>query len=474
MDNLKITFNEIDFILPSYRYNIQFSYVSMQGLSFIREYILRLVQLGAISPNNIASYFGLNEREAKEAISDLIKREELKYNELNLIELTEKSQGYFESLGSALNVSELRSSGSTLGFELTSLTCVSSKNKRLEKLWTQAFTLDMPNSKVANRDRLVSKAFQRHFQDLIEDGYMDHLKDKEGGKPSIYKVESLNQVGKEPYRLKLVFEMDIDGTAIETDDIEEMKDSSEALELVASVINDSSRRNNHKEILDAIELLGDKHTSKLFSATGFKVDEYIHLKASDAANKKSHIPFIGPLYSSENWKLFSGLLNQERKRLTSQHQDGIADLRWVAPSNAFWGKNNQINSCLFDLFNESKTSGKKSKTLYDFKVMVPLTGIEDRREKNHWTHQFSSIKNNLHGYIEGYMDGDVEIVLLEDSLVAVTYYLNMPESYRVPVPIGFMSTDKGVIDSITHSLNGYLSEFHDEDQRKSLGRLDKL
>jgi hypothetical protein len=72
------------------------------------------------------------------------------------------------------------------------------------------------------------------------------------------------------------------------------------------------------------------------------------------------------------------------------------------------------------------------------------------------------------------MDGDVEIVLLEDSLVAVTYYLNMPESYRVPVPIGFMSTDKGVIYSITHSLNGYLSEFHDEEQRKSLGRLDKL
>ena len=81
MDNIKITFNEIDFILPSYRYNIQFSYVSKQGLSFIREYILRVVQLGAISPNNIASYFGLNEREANEAISDLIKREEIKYNE---------------------------------------------------------------------------------------------------------------------------------------------------------------------------------------------------------------------------------------------------------------------------------------------------------------------------------------------------------------------------------------------------------
>ena len=474
MEKLKITFNEIDFILPSYRYNIKFSYATRQGLPFIREYILRLVQLGAIFPNHIASYFGLNERETKEAISDLIKREELKYNDLNQIQLTEKSEGYFETLGSALNVSELRSTGATLGFELTSLTCVSTQNKRLGRLWTQAFRLNVASRKIANRDRLVSKAFQRHFQNLIEDGYMDHVKDKEGGKPNIYKVESLNQIGSEPYRIKLAFEIDVDGKAVETDDIDGLKDSSETLELIASEINAQSRRNNHIEILGAIEALKDRNTQKLFNASAFKVDEFIQLKTGEDANKGRYIPFIGSLYSSENWPKFSELFEIEKKAIIAQHQDGVVDMKWLVPSNPFWGKSDRINSCLTELVTGSKTSGKKSKRVYDFKVIVPISDEDNRREKNDWLHNLADIKNNLHGYVEGYLNGDVEVVLLEERLVAVTYYLSLPESYRVPVPIGFISTDKGVISSVAHSLNGYLSEFHDGDQRKSLGSLGKL
>ncbi|MDM7480723.1 MAG: hypothetical protein P3W96_001715 [Halomonas sp.] len=474
MSNPKITFNEIDFILPSYRYNIKFSYATKQGLPFIREYILRLAQLGAISPNHIARYFGLNERETKEAISDLIKREELKYNDRDQVFLTEKSEGYFEVLGGTLNVSELRSTGATLGFELTSLTCVSTQNKRLGRLWTQGFKLDVASSKVANRDRLVSKAFQRHFQDLIEDGYMDHVKDKEGGKPNIYKVESLNQIGSEPYRIKLVFEMDVDGKAVDTNDIEGLKDSYEALELIASEINAKSRRNNHIEILCAIETLKDTNTQKLFSASAFKVDEFIQLKVGGDANKGRYIPFIGGLYSSENWPKFSELFEKEKKAIIAQHQDGVVDMKWLVPSNPFWGKSDRINSCLTELVTGSKTSGKKSQRVYDFKVMVPLSGEYIPREKNDWLHNLSDIKNNLYGYVDGYLNGDVEVVLLEDRLVAVTYYLSLPESYRVPVPIGFVSTDKGVIGSVTHSLNGYLSEFYDEDKRKSLGSFGKL
>ncbi|MEY8241031.1 MAG: hypothetical protein RPT25_11845 [Cycloclasticus sp.] len=470
MDNPKITFNEIDFILPSYRYNIQFSYATKKGLSFIREYILRLVQLGSISPNHIASYFGLNEREAKEAISDLIKREELRYNDQDKIELTEKSESYFEGLGSALNVSELRSTGANLGFELTSLTCVSTQNKRLERVWTQGFKIDVASSKIANRDRLISKAFQRHFQDLIEDGYMDHVKDREGGKPNIYKVESLNQIGSDPFRLKLPFEMDVDGNAIELDDIESLKDSSEALELISSVINEQSRRDNHREVLDAIETLRDPFTSKLFSSTNLNIGEFIHLKAGDASNKGRHIPFIGPLYSHENWAIFSELFDKEKKRIVSQHQDGVTDLKWLIPSNPFWGKNDGIKSCFSELVNGVKTTDKKAKTLYDLKIMAPLASSDDRREKSNWLHELEFVKKNLHGYVGGYLDGAVEVVLLENRLVAVTYYLSMPECYRVPVPIGFISTDQGVISTITHSLNGYLSELHG-DNRKNLGAL---
>jgi hypothetical protein len=92
--------------------------------------------------------------------------------------------------------------------------------------------------------------------------------------------------------------------------------------------------------------------------------------------------------------------------------------------------------------------------------LVPLNSFYDSSQKKNWLHEFEFVIKNLYAYVKG-------------LLVAVTYYLNMPDSYRVPVPIGFISTDVQVIHSVTQSLNGYLTEFHDENQRKDLGILDR-
>ncbi|MEQ3653210.1 MAG: hypothetical protein ABNH33_07785, partial [Glaciecola sp.] len=332
MKNLKITFNELDFILPSYRYNIRFSFTTKQGLSFIREFILRLVQLGPMSPTQIAHYMGLNEREAKEALYDLLSHEELQYNDHNQVELTEKSSNYFDSLGGSLSVCEVRTSGSNLGFELTSLSCVSTQNKRLPKEWNFGCRLVVMSQKTANRDKLISKAFQRHFQDFIEYGYMEHLKDEKGGKPNIYKVESLNPIGQEPLRLKLKFQFDVEGNAVESEDFESLNDSSEAHGLITEYLHQTRHSVNHQEILDAMELLGDTQTSELFSLAGFNVDKFIDLKASDESNRSRHIPFVGSIYSEENWPTFTDLFETEKKKLISQHQDGVINLKWLAPT----------------------------------------------------------------------------------------------------------------------------------------------
>jgi predicted transcriptional regulator len=471
MENLKITFNELDFILPSYRYNIRFSFTTKQGLSFIREFILRLVQLGPMSPKQIAHYMGLNEREAKEALSDLLNREELKYNDHNQVELTEKSSSYFDSLGSSLNVSELRTSGSHLGFELTSLSCVSTQNKRLPKEWGFGCRLEVMSQKTANRDKLISKAFQRHFQDFIEDGFMEHLKDEKGGKPNIYKVESLNPMGQDPLRLKLKFQLDLDGNAVESEDFESLKDSSEAHGLITEHLHKTRHSNNYHEILSAIESLGDMHTSGLFSLSGFNVDKFIELKASDESNSGRYIPLLGSLYSEENWLAFTNLLDVEKKKLISQHQNGVADFKWLAPSDYCWGKSDQVLRCFNEILEGQKTTGKKAKPLYDPQFLLPLNDDRDLRQKKTWLHEFKYIEEFLSGYVEGYHKGHVEVILLESRLVAVTYYLHLPEHYRVALPIGFISTDSEVVNRVANSMNGYLSEFHSEEQRKDLGKL---
>ncbi len=43
MSDNKVTYHEVDFLLPAQRFNIQFSYVSQKGLPFVREFVLRLV-----------------------------------------------------------------------------------------------------------------------------------------------------------------------------------------------------------------------------------------------------------------------------------------------------------------------------------------------------------------------------------------------------------------------------------------------
>ncbi|MEY8214148.1 MAG: hypothetical protein RPR97_06635, partial [Colwellia sp.] len=475
MDDSIIPFNEIDFILPSYRYNIQFSFTTKKGLPFIREYILRIVHLGAMRPEQLANYFDLSEREAKEALNDLVKREELCYNDYNQVELTDKSRGYFESLGGALSVSELRSTGSTLGFELSSLSCVSSQKNRLPREWNYGIKIEVVGNKIATRDKLISKAFQRHFQELIEDGYMDHVKGKDGNKPKIYKVESLNEVGMDPLRLKLKFCVDLEGNAIDVEDFDVLRDSSEALESISCAINKMVKRNNYPEVLNAIELLNDQYSNRLFSRDRLKIEEFIAQKTGNLSESGKHVPFIGALYSERNWKIFSELFEKEKKNLISSHQDGIDTLHWLIPSASFWGKSEQVKICFDEILSGSKTKGKKAKNLYEVKVMVPLSSTMEtksgRWEADVWKRELAVVKNELFGYIEGYLDGVAEVVLLENRLVAITYYLNMPETYRVPIPIGFISIDTGVINSVSQSLNNYLSEFHDQNHRKDLGVL---
>ncbi|MBE8233621.1 MAG: hypothetical protein HAW67_07770 [Endozoicomonadaceae bacterium] len=477
MEDYTITFNEIDFIVPSYRYNFQFSYTSQQGLPFIREYILRLVQLSAMWPEQIARYFGLNEREVKEAINDLIQREELKYNEQNQVELTEKSKGYFDVLGGALNTTELRTSGTTLGFELTSYSCVSTQSRRLPNDWSLGFRLELPSQKVANRDKLISKAFQKHFQGLIEDGYLEHMKNRSGDLPKMYKVESVRQVGTEPLRLKIPFSMDSSGKALDIDDFENLKDSTEALELVAASINSYSGRNNCREVLDAIEVVGDRFSSNLFTSESLKPDEFMNLKLGSESHSQKHMPFIGSIYSDNNRKMFETFFEKQKQKLTAEHQNSALELQYLAPSDPFWGKNDRLKSFLLELANGNKSKGKKEKKLYDLNVKLPFSSAmntrEGRREKTDWIRGFDFIKDNLFGYIDGYLNGIAEVLLLEGKFVAVTYYLRLPESYRVPVPIGFISTDTGVINTVTQSLESYMSEYFDDENSKFLGKLNK-
>ncbi|MFQ2238701.1 hypothetical protein ACK32R_23725 [Aeromonas dhakensis] len=65
---VNIAYHEVDLLLPAHRFDIRFSYVTKKGLSFVREFVLRLVHISPMKPVDIATYFGLSRREVDEAV----------------------------------------------------------------------------------------------------------------------------------------------------------------------------------------------------------------------------------------------------------------------------------------------------------------------------------------------------------------------------------------------------------------------
>ena len=474
-EHSNIVYNEIDFLIPSYRFNIRYSYISKRGLSFIREFVLRLAHLSPMKPGEISDFLGLTEREAKEAIRDLIEREELIYNTLGQVELTAKANGYFPQLGESPQVTDVVTTGTVLGFEITQFNCVSTSNKRLNDKWTCGLRIDAKSESVANRSQLARKAFQRQFHALLDKEYITNVRESEGaGRPNIYKIDSLKQIGTEPFRIKLSFTLDDQGVAIETDEIEQLDHDTAALEAVKQAIDNNRTSNNLREIVLAIEAMGDLYTGSIISEQGFNVDKFIALAQSRNADNGNFIPFVGSLYSRDNWKKFSGQLDVVKKQLTDKHQEGIKPLTWLAPSEGMWGRSDYLPNCFESLIDGAKTKGKKPKTLYKPTLFVPMISKQDRLSCRRWKDDLAKNVNHVNGYIAGLCGGAVEVVLLEDELVAVTYYISLPNIYPVPIPIGFISRERSLIERVTGELNQYLTERFDHENSRDLGAISKL
>ena len=88
MNEQKTPYNQIDFVVKAPRFHIVFSYMGDNGLSFVREYLLRLLRLTPCKPEQIARYFGFNQHETEIALADLERNKWIVWRNDGLIELS--------------------------------------------------------------------------------------------------------------------------------------------------------------------------------------------------------------------------------------------------------------------------------------------------------------------------------------------------------------------------------------------------
>ena len=469
MENNKAPFHEIDFLLPVHRFNIAFSYVSKRGLPFIREFVLRLVHLSPMKPEFIARYLDLSARELKEVLRELIDKDELMFLDDGSVGLTHLAKGYFSFEGESPQVTTIQQTDTTFSFELAGFNCIG--NKRTNDNWQAGITVPISSENKGLSDKYANKGFQAQFYRLIEEGYMPHIVSKETDSlPSIYKMDSVTRIGQEPKRIPHTFYFDDLGRVVEREELDSFVNDEPIFDAITEAISELDQKNNLADIAQAMAAIGDNLTGEYITDSGIDISNLIDVIKYSREHGKIIQPMLGPIYLDENWQHVAVEAEKAFKQLGSQHQDGVKELIWLAPSDSFWGKSEKYISVKSWLEDNAKTKGKKPKRLFTPKFYFPIARENDRRSINDWKNQLGNI-DECYKYIEGFFNGTTEVLLLQDSFAVVCYHLSIPSISNISIPLAFSTTDKKLVGVIETLVKEYLNGTVGFDNPIDLGKL---
>lgn len=451
MDKNKIVYNKIDFIVKAPRFRIAFSYTDQEGLSFIREFLLKLLKLKSCTPEDIAGYLGLSEKETLIAIDDLIVKEWVQWKDGNVIELTANGSLLFkESDNKSPQIPTLSENTNIYSMELIGNNFIS--KQMISRFDNYSIELPVDNEKLSQSKMIAKDVFQQDFLYYKEENIID-ISDKDES-ARLYKVDFIEQIGNSYFNFTQDFSFFSDtGEQAERADIVNIKNTDQIEQSITKILN-LGRSSNLSEIYQSAQKIGDLKPLQVISQDHFDIHKFLLLR--NDYEKQNKLLFVGQIYHQKD---LCDEIQDILRRL--EHKNSTLQLNWVVPSDIYWGKQKQIHS-LFDMLNQGSKRKVKEKNyqLYDFKTYVPLPLDErtQRKERNDWKRFFRELKKlPLHGFLEGFLEGNVEIIILENHFVIVCYHLILSE-YDLTLPIGFMTKEINEIKQVKQLIDTYLSD----------------
>ena len=460
-----VVYNEVDFILHAHKFEVRFSYVTEEGLSFVREFILRLLHVSSLSSIQLATYFGFSKQEASEAISDLLNKGDIRYSSDGKIELTQQSNRYFTSLGSVPQIATLKKTSAFLYFELGGFNCLGTKKHK--EVWGHAIKLNIGYEIIANSQELASSSFKKQFSKILEKG---HIKGLSGGgganRPRLYTIDLVKKIKQEPLRLTAKFYLEEDGIPTELNNFEALDDSGRVHELMATSLSNLKVPSNLTQIHYAMDMLNDSWTRKFFNETSIDVGALYIERMLSMNENVSIVPLLGKLNSQDNWKLIHTDLINMLPTIKNPITEKL-DMLWLAPSDPFWEANDRFPTISGIFLDCVQTLGCEQ-FINPPIIYLPISEKSDTS----WSEKIRNIQGDIHGLLEGFLNGNVEIILVENKYVAVCYHYRS-ELLPVTLPFGFVSKNISIIKSIQKVAFEYIEGMTSQDNPNHIGALDR-
>ena len=448
MSKQNISYNQIDFVVKAPRFHIVFSYMSDKGVAFVREYLLRLLKVTPCKPAQIAQYFGFTQHETEVALADLESNKWIIWQDNGLIALSTEGQRLFQDNQESPHIPALKECGGEYRMELLDSNFL--KKNDCDKNRQQAVELVVEPKVLSESSEIARKTFQNRFRQLMEDDIIN-LDEKD---ISLYKIDAIEPKGVPDYfRFTQQFELLPEtGEAKERHDVPTITHQENIQQAITAQLERFGQHDNLRELLNSIEEIGDDDTLKVLFGGTLDFNEF--LKVYQEHEQQNGLYFLGQIYHQET------LFEQINKILDNLNKKSPKKLYWLAPSDIYWGKQRKIHDKIQNLI-------AKQKNGYDFHLYLPLPSERNQHEKQEWLNHFKDIISDkvLYGFCEGFLDGNTEILFLEDKFAVVCYHAKL-SSYPVTLPIGFMTTDIKKVNHIIRLAKNYLNSalFPDRDE----------
>ena len=455
MSKQNITYNQIDFVVKAPRFRIVFSYMSDKGVAFVREYLLRLLKVTPCKPAQIAQYFGFSQHETEVALADLEQHKWIIWQDNGLIALSAEGQRLFQDSQDSPHILTLKECGGEYRMELLDSNFL--KKNDCDKNRQQAIELVVEPRVLSESSEIARKTFQNRFQQLMEDDIID-LDEKD---IFLYKIDAIEPKGAPDYfRFTQQFELLPEtGQAKERNDVPIITHQENIQQAITAQLERFGHHDNLRELRNSMAEISDDDTLKVLFGGTLDFNEF--LKVYQEHEQQNGLYFLGQIYHQET------LFEKINKILDKLNKKSSKKLYWFAPSDIYWGKQQKIHDKIQNLVDKQEKG-------YDFRLYLPLPSERNRRERQEWQNQFKNISNkSLYGFREGFLDGNTEILFLEDQFAVVCYHTKL-STYPVTLPIGFMTTQKNTIKSIISLVENYLKSplfEYNEDRTKDFGLL---
>lgn len=460
---------DVDFAVPVQSFRIEYSLISRKAPPFVREFMLKLLNVSSFRTEEIGQFFGFNRREVDVALSDLLNKGDAEFREDGRVALTDQARKYFDFQGGEPTISVQVEAREPFSFDLLSFSYIA-KNFRNDG-WKAAIEVGVPPEARANSQDFARRAFQRNFMRIYERGHIGGRREEKA--PDLYKISDVSKERDGFVRVQKTFRIDPVSAQVDRNEDAQEIESPAFVEAVTALIDDRRQTNNTIAIAECAQALGDDYTLSLLGAKGLDLKEAVIRVLTEGADaRKPEGRLFGSIHLPNNWVRIQSLLDKYRERLSVGATSSPVELTWLVPNDPYWGRSLRALEALHHFHDAAKGVGKRAdQKVIRPRLYFPLSDANDERSVRLLRGQYDDMSGVIYGYASGTHSSCFEALVLPGCFAVVIYHLSQPQIGDIPIPIGFVSEDVAVVGKVDAYVSSFLGGYFSGTSVRDIGKL---